>query len=157
MPAPPDSPPRSSGDDRALRHLTDLLFVTTDEKRWDDLEALYVDGPIRVDMTSLVGGKPAETTAKDLVDGFRAGLHADKASHHMATNLRVSVDGDRAEVLAQGYAWNRLDTAGGDALWETWGTYRLTARRENAGWRFDGFAYHAKDNRGNEAVRTHTA
>ena len=143
-------------DDRTLRHLAGLLFVRTDEKRWDDLEALYVDGPIDVDMTSLVGGEPAQTTAEALVAGFRAGLHADKASHHMTTNVRVSVDGDRAEVLAQGYAWNRLDTSGGGDLWETWGTYRLAARRAGGAWRFDGFAYHAKHNRGNEAVRTHT-
>lgn len=149
MSAPPD-------DERTLRHLADLVFITTDEKRWDDLEALYVDGPIHVDMSSLVGGGAVETTAADLVAGFRQGLHAEKSSHHMTTNVRVSVDGDWAEVQAQGYAWNRLDTAGGDTLWETWGTYRLAARRDGGVWRFDGFTYQAKHNRGNEAVRTHT-
>ena len=154
VPTMTDLPPLA--DDRALRLLTDRLFAFTDEKRWDALEALYVDGPIRVDMTSLTGGAPAETTAADLVGGFRVGLHDGKASHHMTTNVRVEVDGDRAVVRCQGYAWNRLTAGGGSDLWETWGTYRLEARRTDAGWRFDGFRYDAAHNRGDEAVRTHT-
>ena len=151
----PDLP--DAEDDRALRLLTDRLFVYTDDKRWDDLESLYVDGPIQVDMTSLVGGEPAETTAADLVAGFNVGLHDGKESHHMTTNVRVAVDGDRATVRCQGYAWNRLTTGGGSDLWETWGTYALGAVRAASGWRFDAFTYRAKHNRGNEAVRTHTA
>jgi hypothetical protein len=59
-------------------------------------------------MTSLVGGEPVHMTADDLVGGFRKGLHAGKASHHMATNYRITLSGDRADVSAHGYAWNRL-------------------------------------------------
>ncbi len=70
----------------------------------------------------------------------------------------ITSEGDRAELWAQGYAWNRLlEYTGGSNLWETWGNYNLTFRRTPDGWRIDGFSYHAKYNRGNEYVRTHVA
>jgi hypothetical protein len=140
-----------------LRRLTDELFITTDLKDWDALRALFVDGPIEVDMSSLAGGSPVQTTADQLAAGFRAGLHAGKVSHHLAANYRVRVDGDRAEVWAHGYAWNRVAAlpAGSD-LWETWGNYRLSYRRVAGEWRLDGFRYYSKLTHGNDAVRTHS-
>ena len=144
-------------DEAELRRLADELFSFTDLKNWAALRALFVDGPIEVDMSSLAGGGPVRMTADDLVGGFRAGLHPGKVSHHLAANYRITVDGDRAEVWAHGYAWNRVPSlpAGAD-LWETWGNYRLTCRRVAGAWRFDGFRYYSKLTRGNDAVRTHT-
>jgi hypothetical protein len=147
-----------AGDDPALRRLTDELFITTDAKEWESLLALFVEGEIEVDMSSLVGGGPVRVTAEALVQGFRHGLHPGKASHHMATNYRVTVEGDRAEVWAHGYAWNRVrEFPAGEDVWETWGNYRLTARRGAGVWRLDGFRYYSKLTRGNDAVRTHQA
>ena len=144
-------------DDAELRRLTDELFITTDLKDWGAMRALFVDGPIEVDMSSLAGGGPVQTTADQLAAGFRAGLHAGKISHHLATNYRVRVDGDRAEVWAHGYAWNRVAALPpGSDLWETWGNYRLSYRRVAGGWRLDGFRYYSKLTRGNDAVRTHS-
>jgi hypothetical protein len=144
-------------DEREIRGVADLLFIHTDAKEWAAARALFVEGPVEVDMSSLVGGGPVRTTAEELFAGFAAGLHEGKLSHHMATNYRVTLDGDAAELWAQGYAWNRLlDYHGGSELWETWGSYRLTFRRGAAGWRLDRFRYHAKFNRGNEHVRAHT-
>lgn len=144
-------------DEQEIRGLADLLFIHTDRKEWDAATKLFVDGSIEVDMSSLAGGGPAQMTAGELFAGFATGLHEGKPSHHMATNYRVTLDGDRAELWAHGYAWNRLlDYHGGSELWETWGNYRLTFRRTGDGWRMDGFRYYAKFNRGNELVRTHT-
>jgi hypothetical protein len=154
--APRDSGPAS--DEDTLRRLADELFITTDAKEWEALLALFAEGEIEVDMSSLAGGGPVRMTRETLVNGFRAGLHPGKASHHMATNYRLVIRGDRAEIGAQGYAWNRVAALGaGNDLWETWGTYRLTARREVDGWRLDGFRYFSKLTRGDDAVRTHQA
>jgi hypothetical protein len=91
------------------------------------------------------------------VTNARAGLHAGKVSHHLAVNYRVRVDGDRAEVWAHGYAWNRVAALPpGSDLWETWGNYRLSYRRIAGEWRLDGFRYDSKLTRGNDAVRTHS-
>lgn len=146
-----------SGDEDAVRALADELFLTTDQKDWTAGRGLFVDGPVDVDMSSLAGGGPVRITADELYLGFRAGLHAGKVSHHMATNYRVRVDGDRAELWASGYAWNRVPALPeGGNLWETWGNYRLTCRRTPAGWRLDGFRYYSKLTRGADAVRTHS-
>ncbi len=116
-------------DEHALRRLTDELFLTTDAKDWSAARALFADGEIDVDMSSLAGGGPVRLTADALIDGFRGGLHAGKTSHHMATNYRVTIAGDRAEVFAHGYAWNRVTS----------------------------FPTGTKHTRGNDAVRTHAA
>lgn len=144
-------------DAQEIRQLADLLFIHTDAKEWEAARSLFVEGPIEVDMSSLVGGAAVQMTAAELFAGFAAGLHAGKPSHHMATNYRITMNGSEAELWAHGYAWNVLPGhPGGSELWETWGNYRLTFRRTPDGWRMDGFRYYAKYSRGNEAVRTHT-
>jgi hypothetical protein len=149
---------RDMGTAEELRRIADELFITTDLKDWAAARALFVDGPIEVDMSSLVGGAPVRITADQLMQGFSAGLHAGKISHHLATNYRIRIELDRAELWAHGYAWNRVPSLpSGTDLWETWGNYRLTYRREAAGWRLDGFRYYSKLTRGNEDVRTHGA
>jgi hypothetical protein len=147
----------TAADEAELRRLTDELFITTDLKDWAAMRALFVDDPIEVDMSSLVGGGPVQLTADELIAGFRAGLHPGKVSHHLASNYRITVQGDRAEIWAHGYAWNRMPALpAGEDLWETWGNYRLSYRRVAGEWRLDGFRYYSKLTRGNEAVRTHT-
>ena len=144
-------------DESALRRLADELFITTDSKDWAGARGLFVDGTIDVDMSSLVGGGPVRMSADELVNGFKAGLHAEKASHHLATNYRVRIVNDRAELYAHGYSWNRVPELGSGAdLWETWGNYRLTFRKTAGGWKLDGFRYDSKLTRGNQAVRTHS-
>ena len=151
------TPNRTAADEAELRRLTDELFITTDLKDWSAARALFADGPIDVDMSSLVGGGPVQLTADQLIAGFQAGLHAGKVSHHLTSNYRIQVDGNRAELWAHGYAWNRVPALpAGTDLWETWGNYRLSYRRVAGQWRLDGFHYYSKLTRGNEAVRTHS-
>ena len=142
----------------AVRALVDELFVATDRKEWESVRGLFADGAIEVDMSSLAGGGPVRITADELIAGFRTGLHAGKASHHLVANYRLTAQGDFAEIWANGYAWNRVEALpSGSDLWETWGNYRLTFRRTPAGWRINGFRYYSTLTRGNDAVRTHTA
>jgi hypothetical protein len=156
MPTP--DPLRLLFDERDLRSLIDQLFILTDRKAWDAARALFVDGEIEVDMSSLVGGGPVRMTAAQLFAGFAQGLHAKKASHHMTTNYEIAITGDSATADAHGYAWNHLPgMTGGSDLWETWGMYRFTCKLTPAGWRLADLQYRALYNRGNESVRTHTA
>jgi SnoaL-like domain len=154
------TPKRKGNEDHeaAVRSLVDELFITTDLKDWAATRRLFADGQIDVDMSTFVGGAPVRITADDLLAGFQAGLHPGKTSHHLATNYRIDLAGDTAEVWAHGYAWNRVAALPpGQDLWETWGNYRLTCHRHADGWRLTGFRYYSKLTRGNDAVRTHTA
>ena len=147
-----------AADEAEIRRVADELFIATDLKDWAAARALFADGPIEVDMSSLAGGGPVSITADQLIDGFRGGLHAGKASHHLVANYRVEVDGEQAELWAHGYAWNRVAAfAPGNDLWETWGNYRLSFRRSGDRWSLSGFRYYSKLTRGNDAVRTHSA
>ena len=47
-------------------------------------------------------------TAEALFAGFDKELHADKPSHHMITNYRISITGNTAELFAHGYSWSQL-------------------------------------------------
>jgi hypothetical protein len=145
-------------DEAEIRRVADELFITTDLKDWTAARALFTDGTIEVDMSSLAGGGPVQLTADQLIDGFRSGLHADKVSHHLVGNYRVEVEGDRAELWAHGYAWNWVAALGaGSDLWETWGNYRLSYRRMGDRWLITAFRYYSKLTRGSDTVRTHTA
>lgn len=146
-----------AADEAEIRRVADELFITTDLKDWSAARALFADGPIDVDMSSLVGGGQVQLTADQLIAGFTAGLHSGKLSHHLTSNYRIQVDGNRAQLWAHGYAWNRVPALpAGTDLWETWGNYRLSYRRVAGQWRLDGFHYYSKLTRGNEAVRTHS-
>lgn len=150
-------PNRAAVDEAKIRRLTDELFITTDLKDWAAARALIAEGPIEVDMSSLVGGGPMVLTADQLIAGFQGGLHAGKVSHHLVANYRIQVDGERAELWGHGYAWNRVpELPTGTDLWETWGNYRLSYERVAGEWRLAGFRYYSKLTRGNEAVRTHS-
>lgn len=140
--------------EREIMRTVDELFILTDRKDWAAVQALFVDGLIEVDMTSLDGGSAVSMTAETLVDGFRVGLHANKRSHHMTTNYHVALANHMAIVSAHGYAWNQL--VGRADLWETWGTYTIKLRPLNGCWRITAFRYEAKANRGDDSVRTHT-
>ena len=141
-----------------IHALVDDLFLATDAKDWARAEALFHAASMRVDMTSLIGGAPLEPTPAQLFAGFASGLHAGKVSHHMTSNVRITLQGDTAAIVAHGYAWNHVPALPtGENLWETWGVYELTARRTAAGWRLASFTYRSRLTRGPDAVRTHTA
>jgi hypothetical protein len=62
-----------------------------------------------------------------------AGAGRVAASSHHLTNIEMSVDADRADVLSYFYAWQRY--AADDAHGETWGQYADRMIRTPHGWR----------------------
>ncbi len=80
-------------------------------------------------------------------------FYTDKLSHHMRTNHRVTIDGDRAEVFSKGYALNILHRTPGSDLWEVWGNYTHTLERTAGGWKCSGMTFVVTYARGNEMAR----
>jgi hypothetical protein len=160
--APHDAPADDAGalrtllDERDVRRAIDTLFVATDAKDWAAVRAVFTD-EIDADFSTLGGGPAARMPADALVDAWRRGLHAAKASHHMTSNALVTLRGDGGEAFCHGHAWNRLATPTGSDLWEVWGSYRFPLRRTPSGWRLAGIVFTVRHARGNEWVRTHVA
>src|SRR3712207_1067473 len=108
---------RAVFDRDAVRGVVDEIDNAVDAKDWPLCRSLFTDD-IYADFTSLAGGEPGRIPADALVGAWRTNLHADKKSHHMRTNHRVTLHGDRAEVFSKGYALNILSRPRGSDLWE---------------------------------------
>jgi hypothetical protein len=143
---------RHLADEMEIRRVVDEIDNAVDAKARAACRSCFLDD-IDVDFSSLVGGSPARIKADELVDGWRRNLYSDKKSHHMRSNHRVTIDGDRAEVFSKGYAFNRLPSPTGSDLWEVWGDYRHTLERTAAGWKVSGMALFVTYARGNERAR----
>ena len=143
---------RLLADEAEVRRVVDGIDVATDAKDWGLCRGHFTD-EIHVDFTSLAGGEPGRMPADDLVGAWSTNLYADKLSHHMRTNHRITVEGDRAEVFSKGYALNILRRETGSDLWEVWGDYTHTLERTPQGWRCSGITFVVTHARGNETVR----
>ena len=132
--------------------VVDEIDNAVDAKDWKRCRGYFTD-EIYADFTSLAGGSPGHMTADDLVGAWETNLYADKLSHHMRTNHRVTIDGDRAEVFSKGYALNILHRSTGSDLWEVWGNYIHTLKRTGEGWKCSGMTFVVTHARGNEMAR----
>jgi hypothetical protein len=139
--------------DRAeVIRVVDEIDNTVDAKDWTACRSYFLD-EIYVDFTSLAGGSPGSMAADDLVGVWSTNLYTDKPSFHMRTNHRVTIEGDRAEVVSKGYALNILRRHTGSDLWEVWGIYTHTLERTAQGWKCSGMTLAVTHARGNEKVR----
>ena len=132
--------------------VVDEIDNAVDAKDWQRCRGYFTD-EIYADFTSLAGGSAGNIPADDLVGAWATNLYADKLSHHMRTNHRVTIDGDRAEVFSKGYALNILRRPTGSDLWEVWGNYTHTLRRTGEGWKCTGMTFVVIYARGNEMAR----
>lgn len=139
-------------DEMAIRLVIDEIDNAVDAKNWARCREFFTD-EIDVDFSSLAGGAPAHIKADELVGGWRKNLYSEKKSHHMRSNHRITVNGDKAEVFSKGYALNILPMKTGGDLWEVWGDYRHTLERTARGWRVTGMTLNVTHARGNERVR----
>ena len=139
-------------DEAEIRNVVDGIDLATDAKDWE-LCRNYFTEEIFADFTSLAGGDAGRMPADDLVNAWRTNLYADKLSHHMRTNHRISLQGDGAEVFSKGYALNILRRDSGSDLWEVWGEYTHLLERTPEGWRCSGMTFTVTHARGNEMAR----
>jgi hypothetical protein len=139
-------------DEAEVRRVVDGIDLATDDKDWELCRGYFTD-EIFADFTSLAGGEPGRMPADGLVNAWKTNLYAEKLSHHMRTNHRISIQGDQAEVFSKGYALNILQRGNGSDLWEVWGEYIHTLERTPEGWRCSGMTFVVTHARGNEMAR----
>ena len=139
-------------DRMEIIRVVDEIDNFVDAKDWSRCRGYFTD-EIYADFTSLAGGEEGRIPADSLVGAWSTNLYADKLSFHMRTNHRVTIDGDRAEVVSKGYALNILRRNTGSDLWEVWGIYTHTMERTAQGWKCSGMTLALTHARGNEKVR----
>ena len=147
-----NDPAQQLFDRMEITHVVDEIDNAVDAKDWEKCRTYFTD-EIYVDFTSLAGGSPGNMPADDLVGAWSKNLYADKLSHHMRSNHRIAIDGDRAEAFSKGYALNILHRSTGSDLWEVWGDYTHTLERTNDGWKCSGMTLVVTYARGNEMAR----
>lgn len=147
-----DDTTRRLVDEAEVRRVVDGIDLATDDKDWELCRGYFKD-EIFADFTSLAGGEPGRMPADGLVNAWKTNLYAEKLSHHMRTNHRISIQGDQAEVFSKGYALNILQRGNGSDLWEVWGEYTHTLERTPEGWRCSGMTFVVTHARGNEMAR----
>jgi hypothetical protein len=138
-------------DEREVIRIADEIDRAVDAQLWPLARSYFADR-VAVDFSTLSGQPPATIRADDLIAGWAGNLKGSKTSLHMRTNHQVSIDGDRATVLSNGYAWNRMEGSG-DPLWEVWGTYEHRLARSGETWKVDGFTFRMTHERGNPWVK----
>lgn len=141
-------------DRMEITRVVDEIDNAVDAKDWEGWRGCFTD-EIYANFTSLAGGSPGNMPADDLVGAWKTNLYADKLSHHMRSNHRITLDSDTAEVFSKGYALNILSRPAldGSDLWEVWGHYTHTLERTDEGWKCSGMTFVVTHARGNEMAR----
>jgi hypothetical protein len=138
-------------DERALIRIADDIDRAVDARDWPRARSYFADR-VTVDFSTLNGQPSATIPADDLIGDWSGNLKGSKTSLHLRSNHQVTIDGDRATVRSNGYAWNRME-GNGDPLWEVWGTYEHRLTRAGDSWKVDGFTFRMTHERGNQWVK----
>jgi 3-phenylpropionate/cinnamic acid dioxygenase small subunit len=99
-------------DRAALIDQVSRLAYAEDDKDYDGFRALFADR-VYVDMRTLHGGEAEEISADELTDRARRALGGFTYTQHSATNVLVTLDGDRAQVRANVTAYHHVPTEPG--------------------------------------------
>jgi SnoaL-like domain len=121
-------------DRQAINELTSRLALQLDARDWDALEQLFTD-PVHWDRTSLFGGEAETQSPAELVGGLRYALGGLDATHHLITNLVITLDGDQASGSANMVGTHLLANSSGDPIWTVGGRHDYRYERTAAGWR----------------------
>jgi len=119
------------------------LFRSVDAKDWKQAEVCLAPH-VLLDVTSLAGGEPENTTGSAIIDGWREGLGHLEAIHHQAGNYEVEVHGEAATATCYGIAYHYLPNDSGRNTRTFVGTYDFGLRKRRGGWEVDMLRYNLK-------------
>jgi hypothetical protein len=128
--------------------LVTRLFVSTDERRWDDVADCFAS-KVLFDMSSFGGSKPSRTTPKRIVELWRSGLKGMGYTHHQIGNLLVNIEGEEASAFCYGTTTHYFSNPTGSNIHTMVGTYDFHLSRAGDRWVIDGFRFNLKYQDGN--------
>jgi SnoaL-like domain len=129
------------------------LFICTDQRDWAGVRSVLADS-VLMDMTSLIGGKPARMTGEQVAAGWEEGLRPIEAVHHQGGNYRVEINENEATGFCYGTASHYRKTRSGRNTRVFVGSYDFHLRQSAGQWRIDSFRYNLKYLDGNTSLET---
>lgn len=127
-------------DERDAGRVVIDLFTATDRRDWAAVEACLASR-LTLDMTSLAGGEPVETTGAAVAAMWKEGLAPIDHVHHQVGNLVVTIRGDEAHVTCYGIALHHRKIASPRRTRVFVGSYRMRLARLDGRWRIDRFTF----------------
>ena len=128
---------------QAAQDTVTRLFVHTDNRDWEKVSDLFAP-TVLFDMTSLVGGEPAEMTPQQIVDAWDQGLKPLKAIHHQTGNYLVTLTEDGAQVFCYGIASHYLPNKTNKNTRTFVGSYDIHLVKIDDAWKIDRFKFNLK-------------
>lgn len=119
------------------------MFVATDERDWPAVETCFTD-PFTLDMTSLVGGSPAQMSPSQVTDAWSNGLKAMDHVHHQLGNFQTVVTDQEALVRCYGTAFHHRTNVSGIKTRIFVGTYEAQLRNSAGKWLISHLKYNSK-------------
>jgi hypothetical protein len=127
-------------DEREAAEVVVRLFQATDRRDWAGVESCLAPR-LTLDMTSMTGGAPLQTTGAEVAAQWAEGLRPIHRVHHQVGNLVVTVSGSEAHALACGIAFHHGRPEDLRRTRVFVGSYALHLARMDGRWRIDRFAF----------------
>jgi SnoaL-like domain len=128
------------------------LFVATDERNWPVVESCFTE-PFMLDMTSVEGGAPALTSARQVTQLWAEAFRPLDHVHHQVGNFQTRVEGARASVRCYGIAFHYRGGIEAAVKSRTFvGSYEFELARHADAWRIGMLRFNLKFIDGNREL-----
>lgn len=121
-----------------------------DARKWNELQQLFATR-VAVDYTSLFGGEASQTSAAELVGGWRTALES-VVTQHLLGPIDVRVTDRKAEAECHVRALHFRAGAPGGETWEVLGHYIFALALDGHKWRVSGMKLETHHQLGNSAL-----
>ncbi len=127
------------------------LFVNTDHRNWEQVEALF-DDEVLLDYSSMSGSPAATLTPNQITTAWKGILPGFESTHHQIGNILSETSGNKAHVFCYGTATHFLTDDNGN-IWTVVGSYDFDLRKTSEGaWKVSSMTFNFKYQDGNTAL-----
>lgn len=134
-------------DIAAIKTIIESVAILADRSNFEALEQLYGD-EIRVDYTSLAGGKVELKSPQALMTSWASVLPGFDRTRHKISNITVTIDGTNAKATADVTADHYVDTL----FWQVTGNYIYQLKKQDDGWKITSHTLNFQSEKGTRNV-----
>lgn len=135
-------------DEAKIRSNINSFSALADQGAFEYLGRLFAP-ELTVDYTTLFGGEAQQIKRQDLMQQWAGFLPGFDATFHDLSNLRVSIDGDKASVTVDFIASHWL---GEEGFWAVSGEYEFGLQRAGDNWQITSMTLNRKSEQGSRNI-----